>query len=170
MVCRRSSGSSSASLEISNRTLLKLEELLLLALLLPLLDESRHGGHKLARPFIGEQTDECTPGQGDGSQADGKAPFLTIKPDNLEGAATEKDDEDLAADHDQVDANEPHIAGYALEDVGIAIETAVVEFVEDLEPDKGVEYESVETGCFVLDRGVVAEKLGTGEVEDKGDG
>lgn len=100
-----------------------------------------HMRHDGLGPAVGKLADQRAPGDGDGTEPDRHAPFLAVQTSNLEGFPADEDDEDLAADHDGVDDPEEVVVRDALEDVEFVVEAAVVQLVEDLEPDKGVEDE-----------------------------
>ena len=121
-------------------------------------------------PSVRELANQRAPGNGNGSQSNRHAPLLAVQTRNLEGFASDKDDEDLAADHDGVDEPEEVVARDTLEDVEAVVETAVVEFVEDLEPDKGVEDKSAVALGFGGVRHVVPQKGAAAEVDAERDG
>jgi len=58
---------------------------------------------------------------------------------DLESSTTHKNDQDLATDHDAVDTNEEIITMDTFEDVEFVIQTTVVELVEYLHPNEGIE-------------------------------
>lgn len=108
-----------------------------------------------------EHTRQCA------EEADG--PLDAVDASDLKGLAADEDNHDLPRDHDDVDDDEEGVAVNAFEDVAVVVETATVEFVEDLHPDEGVEDDCVELCLDDRVGGVVAEDGSTGEVEDKGD-
>ena len=95
--------------------------------------------------------------------------MFAIDRSDLESTTTNENDGDLSANHDTVDADKEEVALKTSEDVELVVQTAVVEFVEDLHPDKSVEDHGVK---LELLRGVVEvvfEDASTGEVENESD-
>lgn len=66
-------------------------------------------------------------------------PENTGDPSHTKGLAADVYDHDLAADHDEIDAQEPVVPEHTFEDVEAVIQTAVVKFIEDLHPNESVE-------------------------------
>ncbi|KZL80213.1 hypothetical protein CI238_06569 [Colletotrichum incanum] len=132
-------------------------------------DRSANSLGNLLEPGVGEQTNEDSHGDGKGGQHHRHSPVLAANTagGDAEGLATDKNDGNLGADHDAVDNDEEVVAVNALKDVELVIETTVVEFVEDLHPDKSVEDHGVELKLLVLVEGVVAEDGVTSEVQDE---
>lgn len=149
--------------------LLLIRSLLLLALE-DLGDGNMHVRHHGLGPAVGELADQSTPGDGDGAESDRHAPFLAVQTSNLEGFPADEDDEDLAANHDGVDGPEEIIARDTFENIELVVETPVIEFVEDLEPDKGVKDEGAVTFGFRGVRHVVAEQGAAAKVEAESNG
>ena len=58
---------------------------------------------------------------------------------DLESGTADENDHYLTTDHDGVDADEEVVLENAFEDIEFVVQTAVVEFIEDLHPDEGVE-------------------------------
>ena len=99
----------------------------------------------------------------------------------LKASPPYEDDEDLAANHDEIDAYEEPVLCDILEDVELVVKTAVAEkfkleictinrvtldlldLVEDLKPHKSVEYKSIQPLLAVLHI-VVAEEVHAAEV------
>lgn len=125
-----------------------------------------------SKPFIREDSNENSPRKTEHGSDDGNTPLRSIKSirDNLESPRALEDDDDLETNHEEGDEDKELVALDALEDVELIVEAAVVEHVEYLHPDKGVEDDGVEFSLLPLDGGVVAEDLVAGKVEDKGDG
>ena len=121
-------------------------------------------GHNL-EPMIWEESDTDSPRQAECGDYDADSPLRTIQANNAESATTDKGDGDLTTHHDAVDNDEEEIAVQASEDVEAVIQSSVVELVEDLHPDEGVEHNG-----SPLVFGVVEEVATFGEVEDEGDG
>lgn len=101
------------------------------------------------------------------------SPEDTGESSHAEGGTANVYDHDLAADHNEVDAQEPVVAEHALEDIEVVVEATVVELVKDLHPDEGVEDDCGElagakTGVCVGEVGV--EEFVAGEVEHEGYG
>ena len=119
-----------------------------------------------SKPLIGEEADEDGPGDTDEAGNDAYSPLSSIDASglDLEGAATDEDDEGLEADDHDDDADEDPIAEDTLEHIELVVETAVVEDVEDLHPDEAVEDERVELELHVGVGKVIAEDVATGKV------
>lgn len=149
--------------------LLGIRFLLLLALK-DLGHRDMHMRHDGLGPAIGELANQRTPGNGNGTEPDRHAPFLAVQTSNLEGFPADEDDENLSADHDGVDDPEEVVARDALEDVEPVVETAVVQFIEDLEPDEGVENKGAVAFGFSGVRHIVAEEGTATKVEAESDG
>lgn len=125
----------------------------------------------LCEPLIREYPNQHTPRQTKRRNKDRNRPLHTIQTIgvNVENTASDEDDSDLQTDHDGVDEDEEQVAVDADEDVELVVESAAVELVEDLHPDKHVEDDSVELELFGGDGGVVAEDGVAGEVENQDD-
>ena len=86
-------------------------------------------------------------------------------PGDLERATTNKDNQRLTADHDEEDADEEQVTLDTLQNVELVVQTAVVQRVEDLHPDEGVEDHGLQL-CHLL-FSAVTEDLRTRKVENK---
>lgn len=115
----------------------------------------------LRKPLVGEEADQDGHGQRQCCEDDADGPLVSADLGDAEGLATDEDNGDLGADHDAVDADEEVVVLQAGEDVQFVVETTVVEFVEDLHPDEGVEDHRVEfellCGCVIAKDFIAAE-------------
>ncbi|CRK40199.1 hypothetical protein BN1708_008135 [Verticillium longisporum] len=122
-----------------------------------------------AEPRIWEETDKDSHGQGQHGEHDTNGPLDTVDGvgRDAEGLLAHKDDGNLCADHDTVDADEEGVALNAFENVELVVKTTVVELVEDLHPDKRVEDHSVKLKLLLRVAGVVSEDAGASKVQDQ---
>ncbi|CRK22699.1 hypothetical protein BN1723_012736 [Verticillium longisporum] len=122
-----------------------------------------------AEPRIWEETDKDSHGQGQHGEHDTNGPLDTVDGvgRDAEGLLAHKDDGNLCADHDTVDADEEGVALNAFEDIELIVKTTVVELVEDLHPDKRVEDHSVKLKLLLRVAGVVSEDAGASKVQDQ---
>ena len=104
----------------------------------------------LLEPEVREETDEDRPRQGKRRQDDGNTPVLAVDALDGERATTDEHDHDLAGDHDNGDGDEEVVVLHTGEDVELVVEAAVVELVEDLHPDEGVEDDGADLGSVEL--------------------
>lgn len=121
----------------------------------------------LGEERVGEESDGHGPRETEEGDDDADGPLHAVDGLDLERGAPDEDDGDLRAHHDEVDNDEEDVAVDALQDVELVVQAAVVELVEDLHPDEGVEHHSVELQHLIRVLGVVAQNLGSGEVQDE---
>lgn len=76
-------------------------------------------------PLIWYASYESTPWDRNGSEANRDSPFLSMQLSDLERFSADKDDEDLASNHDDVDDDEENVAVKTLEDVQLVIEASI---------------------------------------------
>ena len=124
-------------------------------------------GDTLPDELIRNQANNDTDGQREETQDYRVAPLSTVESGHLEGDTTNEDDHRLTTNHDSQDDDEEPVVGDALENIETVIEPAVVQCVEDLHPDEGVEDQGWQLLPLVF--AVVAEDRLAGKVEDKGD-
>lgn len=93
----------------------------------------------------------------------------TIDRCDVEGLSADENDCNLGADHDAVDADEEVVALDTGEYVEFVVQTSVVEFVEDLHPDKRIEHHCGQFQFLLRVGGVVAEDSLASKVEDECD-
>lgn len=131
---------------------------------------SDEDGHSL-EPDIWEDTDEHTPWQRHERDHDGDCPLSSVEATllDLKHAATNEHDSDLETDHQEVDEDEELVAVDTLENVEFVIKSPVVEFVEDLHPNKGVENDCIKLQHLILAISVIVEDLWAGEVKSECD-
>lgn len=117
-------------------------------------------------PLIREDSDEDGPWQTESSEDDTDSPLNTINVGNAEGATTDEDDGNLCTNHDAIDTNKEEVTLKTSKDVELVVKTTIVEFVEDLHPDKCVEDHSIELELPIW---AISENASTGKVEDECD-
>lgn len=83
-------------------------------------------GDSLEEP-VGEETDCDGPWQTEQRDDDGDSPVFAVDAGDLECAAADEHDHDLAADHDGADGEVEVVPVHALEDVEFVVEASVVE-------------------------------------------
>ena len=124
-----------------------------------------------SEPFIGEAPNEDCPRNTNETSDDADSPLCAIDTSglDLEGAATDKHNENLQANNHDNDANEEPIAKDTLKHVELVVETPVVEDVEDLHPDEAIEDDCVELELLVGIGKFVAKDIATSEVKHEDD-
>ena len=101
------------------------------------------------------------------SKEDGDTPLDAVDPCDLEGSTTDKNNESLSTNHDgQNDDKEPDVSD-AFKNVETVVKATIVQSIEDLHPDEGVEDQSGQ--CVPLLWRVVGENRVATKVEDECD-
>ncbi len=88
-----------------------------------------------------------------------------MDPDDAEGSTAEECNDDLTPDHDTVDPDEEPVPVQTSQDIEFVVQPAVVELVEDLHPDEGVEDDRAADILWIVE-----EFLPRAEVQDQGYG
>lgn len=81
-----------------------------------------------ADEFVWDTTDGSSDWDGEETEGDGVTPATTVKrwvAGNGEGLASDEDEQDLEADHDDVDTDEEFVSENTLEDVKLVVQTTV---------------------------------------------
>jgi hypothetical protein len=118
----------------------------------------------LLEPDIREQADENSPRQAERRENNRNPPILAVQTLNRESRAANIHNHGLAGNHNHQDGDVKVVALHAGENVELVVQAAVVEHVEDLHPDKGVEDQGAD--LFTVD--LVFEDAGAGVVQDEG--
>lgn len=121
----------------------------------------------LSKVRIRQETDEDCHWERQRSKKQANCPLNTINVGDAKCSTTNEDDCYLSTNHNAVDTNEEEVALQTLEDIEFVVQTTVVELVEDLHPDKGVEDHGVKLEFLDWVGGVISKDLFTGEVQDE---
>lgn len=115
-----------------------------------------------AHKLIGNKTDHNGDGHRDCSQYQTDRPHRALgQAFDGECCATNKDDQDLTANNDDLNANKPFVAHDAFHDVEFVIDATRIVLVEDLHEDERVEDHRLHVTI------IPAEDRSAGKVEDK---
>lgn len=132
----------------------------------------RSNARNSCKPRIGEVPDNDSPGNTHDTNNNRYGPLSSVNAArlDLESTTSNENDHDLQTDDESDYANKVGVAVDAFEHIEPVVESPVVEDVEDLHPDEGVEDDGVELELLVLVGEVVAENVATSEVEDEDGG
>lgn len=116
---------------------------------------------------VWKESQENCPGKTADRTSNADGPLNAVQGRHAKGHAPDEDDQDLAADHEAVDSQKPIVLEHAFEDVEVVVQSAVVELVENLHPDKRIEDDGVELEVFLSLRAVkdISKDLVSGEIE-----
>ncbi|KAL3306783.1 calcium-translocating P-type ATPase [Colletotrichum asianum] len=88
-------------------------------------NRQKHLGPIIYVQVVREQTDQDTHGQRNRTETDRNAPLLTSQSFNLESIASDENDQQLPANHDQVDGDEEWVLGDVFKDIQLVVQAAV---------------------------------------------
>lgn len=92
---------------------------------------------------VGETADDHGPQETRQRGSDANGPLHPGESFDTDSCTSNKNDHDLATDHNGIDAQEEVVLEHALEDIELVVKTTVVELVKDLHPNEGVEDDCV---------------------------
>lgn len=137
-------------------------------------DGSQSKGHTVENEIendgempVRKESQENRPGKTADRTSNADGPLDAVQWRHAKGHAPDEDDHDLAADHEAVDSQKPIVLEHAFEDVEVVVQSAVVELVENLHPDKRIEDDGVELEALLFLRAVkdIPKDMGSGEIE-----
>jgi hypothetical protein len=131
-----------------------------------------HNSRNDSKPLIREIANANRPGNTSKARNDTNSPLCSVDTTRLDRkrTSTDEDDGNLERDDEENDTDEEPVAKHAFEHVELVVETAVVEDVKDLHPDKCVEDDGIKFKLFVWVGEVVVQDRAAGEVQDEDDG
>lgn len=98
-------------------------------------DKLRNG----VEPRVREYPHNNCPGERNSGDKNANSPLFTVDTHNAEGSTAEECNDDLAANHDAVDPDEEPVPVQARQYIKFVVQAPIVELVEYLHPDEGVE-------------------------------
>lgn len=119
--------------------------------------------------MIGNTPQDNSPRETEDRAANADTPLNARKRFHAKRSVADENNHDLSGNHQDIDSHKPVVSVYSLEDVEPVVETSIVEFVENLHPNEGIENDRVHLRLQkIIVFQVVAEDTGPDKVKNEG--
>jgi hypothetical protein len=94
--------------------------------------------------LVWKESQEDRPGKTTNRTSNADRPLDAVEGCHPDSDAADEDNHNLTTHHETVNAQKPVVFKHAFKDIEVIVQSAVVELVENLHPDKGIKDDGVE--------------------------